>query len=42
MRSNILLRILARASAGKLDRASLAQLFRTPRKDPYLQALLRA
>jgi len=41
MRSNILLRILARASADRLDRASLAQLFRARRKDlVYLRAVL--
>ena len=41
-RTGILLRILAQASAGKLDRVRLAGLFRARRKDlTYLRTLLK-
>ncbi len=41
MRMNILLRIIARFSAGKLDTASLARLYRARRTDvPYLKSIL--
>ncbi|MEQ8255856.1 MAG: phosphoadenosine phosphosulfate reductase [Roseovarius confluentis] len=41
MRMNILLRFIAQLSAGKLDTASLARLYRARRTDvPYLKALV--
>ncbi len=41
MRMNILLRMLAQLSAGKLDSASLARLYRARSRDvPYLKAVL--
>lgn len=41
LRTKILLRIIAQLSAGKLDRLSLAKLYRTRREDvPYLKSLL--